>query len=154
MKQHQDSLQMHQRHGRPALGALLALALGLHAAGAALAQSAAEAPITPQTYIACQIAARQATITGMEERLALVNRGAAAVERRSAGEMSRNRVTLAFHGCGYGASALAAYAHSHAAEVATFLAQNPSHQARLEATATRVTNLSAQMPAVSPSAKR
>ncbi|MBL8350365.1 MAG: hypothetical protein JNL87_08605 [Burkholderiaceae bacterium] len=115
---------------------------------------AAAAPViqevlTPAQYFECQIAARQATVQGLEQRAAQLNKaGVSDAERRAAGEMSRHRVTLALHNCGrQTASTLGAYGHRNADELQTWLNANPQVRARLDALARRVASLSAQMPA-------
>jgi hypothetical protein len=112
--------------------------------------------LTPAQYFECQIAARQATVKGLEERAAQINKvGVTEAEKRAAGEMARHRVTLAIYGCGkQTASTLGAYGHRNADELQTWLNANPQVKARLEALSQRVAGLSSQMPAVSPSAKR
>ena len=112
--------------------------------------------LTHAQYFECQIAARQATLQGLEERVKLVGKpGASDAERQAADDLSRNRVTLAMHACGkQNASTLGAYAHRNADELQTWLNANPQVKARLDAEAQRVGSLAAQMPAVSPSAKR
>lgn len=112
--------------------------------------------LTPAQYFECQIAARQATVQGLEERAKVVNKpDATAAEKRNAGELARHRVTLAMHSCGQqNASTLGAYAHRNAEALQTWLNANPQVKARLDALSERVASLSAQMPAVSPSAKR
>jgi phage shock protein A len=134
---------------------LLTLLPALACAPAAAAPGIAEV-LTPAQYFECQIAARQATVKGLEERASQVNKaGVTDADRRAAGEMARHRVTLAMHGCGQQtASALGAYGHRNAEELQTWLNANPQVKARLDALAQRVASLSSQMPAVSPSAKR
>ena len=112
--------------------------------------------LTHAQYFECQIAARQATVKGLEERARLVGKpGASDAEKQAAGELSRNRVTLAMHACGkQNASTLGAYAHRNADELQTWLNANAQVKARLDALSQRVSGLSTQMPAVSPSAKR
>ena len=110
--------------------------------------------LTPAKYFDCQIAARQATLQGLQERQALVNREASKEQKNAAGEMNRQRVGLAFYQCGYGAAELGAYAHRSGEELQTWLNANPQVKARLDEQARRVASHSAQMPAVSPSAKR
>jgi hypothetical protein len=115
-----------------------------------------EEVLTPAQYFECQIAARQATVQGLEERARLVNKpDATDAQKSAAGELSRHRVTLAMYSCGkQNASTLGAYAHRNAEELQTWLNANPQVKARLDVLSQRVASLSAQMPAVSPSAKR
>ncbi len=112
--------------------------------------------LTPAQYFDCQIAARQATVQGLEERATQISKpGATDADKRNVGEMARHRVTLAMYACGkQDASALGAYAHRNAEELKTWLNANPQVKVRLDALGQRVANLSSQMPAVSPSAKR
>lgn len=116
----------------------------------------AQEVLTPAQYFECQIAARQATVDGLLERVARLNQpGVTEAEKRNAGELARHRVTLAMHACGrQDASMLGAYAHRNAEELQTWLNANPQVKARLDALGRRVSSLSSQMPAVSPSAKR
>jgi hypothetical protein len=111
--------------------------------------------ITPARYFQCQIDARQATIDGMQERSATVQRADAnAGEKRAAGELARHKVTVALYACGkQDPGALAAYAHRNAEVLQVWLNANPQVQARLDAQAQRIAGLSKQLPAVSPSAK-
>jgi hypothetical protein len=125
------------------------------------AQQAAAAPdlqevLTPAQYFECQIAARQATLQGLEERAAQGRQaGVSDAQKRAAGEAARERVTVALYACGrQNASTLGAYAHRHAETLQTWLNANPQVKARLDALGQRVASLSSQMPAVSPSAKR
>ena len=117
---------------------------------------AIEEVITPAQYFQCQIAAREATIQGMQERATQVSKpGATEADKRNAGEMSRHRVTLALYACGkHNAGTLGAYAHRNADELQAWLNANPQVKARLDEQARRVAALAAQMPAVSPSARR
>lgn len=112
--------------------------------------------LTPAQYFECQIAARQATVQGLEERARQANKvGQTAAEKRAAGEVARERVTIAMYTCGnQDASTLGAYAARNAEELQTWLNANPQVKARLDALGERVRSLSMQMPAVSPSAKR
>ena len=112
--------------------------------------------LTPAQYFECQIAARQATVEGLQERAGRLSQpGVTEADKRNAGELARHRVTLAMHACGrQDASMLGAYAHRNAEELQTWLNANPQVKARLDALGQRVTSLSSQMPAVSPSAKR
>jgi hypothetical protein len=112
--------------------------------------------LTPAQYFDCQIAARQATVQGLEQRATQINKPSATdADKRNAGEMARHRVTLAMYACGkQDASALGAYGHRNAEELQTWLNANPQARARLDALGQRVASLSSQMPAVSPSAKR
>jgi hypothetical protein len=135
--------------------------LALAAVWTALPASTLGAPgieevITPAQYFDCQIAARQATVKGLQERATLANQaGATDKDKRAAGERSRHRVTLAMYACGrQDASTLGAYAHRNADELQTWLNANPQVKARLDALSKQVATISAQMPAVSPSAKR
>ncbi len=115
---------------------------------------AGQAGLTPQRYFECQVAARKATVQGLQERQALLARQASQQHERQAGETSRGRVMLAHYQCGYEPQALGAYAHSHAEQLKEYLQANPQMQARLEEQARKVAQMSAQMPAVAPSAKR
>lgn len=112
--------------------------------------------LTPAQYFECQIAARQATVQGLEERVAQFNKpGVSDADKRNAGEMARHKVSVAMHACGkQDASTLGAYAHRNAEELKTWLNANPQVKARMDALAQKVASLSSQMPAVSPSAKR
>jgi hypothetical protein len=112
--------------------------------------------LTPAQYFECQIAARQATIQGLQERASQVSQaGVTDAQKRAAGEMARERVTLAMYACGkQNPSTLGAYAHRNADELQTWLNANPQVKAKLDALSQSVTSLSSQMPAVSPSAKR
>jgi len=112
--------------------------------------------LTSAQYFECQIAARQATIQGLQERATQISKpGITDAEKRASGEMARQRVTLAMYRCGkQTASTLGAYAHRNAEELQTWLNANPQMKARLDALSQQVTSLSSQMPAVSPSAKR
>ena len=134
---------------------LLAL-LPMFGATAVSAAPGTQEVLTPAQYFECQIAARQATIQGLQERALQVNQaGATDAQKRAAGEMARERVTLAMHGCGrQNASTLGAYGHRNAEELQTWLNANPQVKAQLDALSQRVASLSSQMPAVSPSAKR
>ena len=134
---------------------LLALPLALACLAASAAPGMQEV-LTPAQYFECQIAARQATVRGLEERAAQANQaGISDAQKRAAGELARERVTLAMYACGkQNASTLGAYAHRNADLLQTWLNANPQVQARLDALGQRVTSLSSQMPAVSPSAKR
>jgi hypothetical protein len=128
----------------------LAAALICIAAGAANAQ----AGLTPARYFECQIAARQATVAGLEERQAFLGKGSAtSAERQASDEQARDRVTKAFARCGYSAGTLGSYAHRNADELQAWLAANPQVKAQLDAVGQRVTNISARMQAASPSAK-
>lgn len=115
-----------------------------------------EEVLTPAQYFECQIAARQATVQGLEERAAQMKKvGMTDAERRAAGELARARVTLAMYGCGkQSASTLGAYGHRHADELQTWLNANPQVKARLDALAQRVAGLSSQMPVNAPATKR
>ncbi len=134
----------------------LATALALCAAHTAQAAPGIEEVITPAQYFECQIAARQATLKGLKERAALAGKpGTTEADKRAAGDLSQARVAMAMYGCGrQNASTLGAYAHRNAEVLQTWLNANPQVKARLDEQARQVAQLSAQMPAVSPSAKR
>ena len=112
--------------------------------------------LTPAQYFECQLAARQATVVGLQERAAQMGQtNLTDAQKRTSGEVARERVTLAMYRCGrQNASTLGAYAHRNADELQTWLAANPQMKARLDTLSQQITSLSGQMPAVSPSAKR
>jgi hypothetical protein len=114
--------------------------------------------LTPAQYFNCQIAAREATLKGLEERAQLMkNPTATLAEKRSAGEITRHRVSLAMASCGQpNAGTLGAYAHRNADALQTWLNANPPVQAQLDALSQRVAGLSSQMapPAASQSGQR
>ena len=112
--------------------------------------------LTPAQYFECQLAARQATVVGLQERAAQMGQtNLTDAQKRTNGEVARERVTLAMYSCGrQNASTLGAYAHRNADELQTWLAANPQMKARLDTLSQQITSLSGQMPAVSPSAKR
>lgn len=120
------------------------------------ANSGIKEVLTPAQYFECQIAAQRATVQGLEERLQMKAKvNATAAEKRQAGDAARQRVTLAMYACGQqNASTLGAYAARNADLLQTWLNANPQAQARLDTTTRRIAELSQQMPAVSPSAKR
>lgn len=135
--------------------ALLSLLAALAGTPAAAAPGVKEV-LSPAQYFECQIAARQATVQGLQERAAQINKvGVTDADRRATGELARQRVTVAMYACGkQTASTLGAYGHRNAEELQTWLNANPQVKARLDALAQSVASLSSQMPAVSPSAKR
>lgn len=107
----------------------------------------AQSGLTPAVYFECQIAARQATVAGLQERQAMLSKGRGTnAERQAAAEMARSRVTQAFGKCGYSASVLGAYAHRNADLLQTWLAENPQVKDRLDAEAQRVASLVDQAP--------
>jgi hypothetical protein len=112
--------------------------------------------LTPAQYFECRIAALEATVPGMEERAGLLNKqGTTVTELNAVGDRSQARVTMALYACGrQNGSTLAAYAHRNAEDLRTWLNANPQVKARLDAMNLRVATLAAQMPSVSPSAKR
>lgn len=137
-----------------ATGGLLLLLSGVVAL--AMAAPGSQEVLTPALYFDCQIAARQATITGLEERAAQAAKpGLTDAERRLAGEVARQRVSLAMHNCGrQDAATLGAYAHRHAEQLQAWLNANAPVKARLDAQRQRVASLASQMPAVAPPAQR
>jgi hypothetical protein len=107
----------------------------------------AQGGLTPAVYFECQIAARQATVAGLQERQVMLSKGRGTnAERQAAGEAARSRVTQAFGKCGYSANVLGAYAHRNAELLQTWLAENPQVQERLDAEAQRVASLVDQAP--------
>jgi hypothetical protein len=130
----------------------------LLAAMAQLGRAASPYPevLTADQYFDCQIAAREASLEGMRERLKLQGKvNTTAAEKRRSDEVARGRVTLAMRACGkQTASTLGAYAHRNSEELRTWLVAHPHIQARLADLRRQVTALSDQMQAVSPSAKR
>ena len=131
--------------------ALLLLAATTLSAGAA---AGIEEVLTPAQYFDCQIAARQATIVGLQERAAMPA-DAAEADKLAAGDRSRERVRMAMYACGrQDAATLGAYAHRNAELLQTWLNANPQVKAQLDAQAKQVEAISAQMPAVAPSAQR
>jgi hypothetical protein len=112
--------------------------------------------LSPAQYFECQVAARQATIVGLQERAAQMGQtNLTDAQRRSSDEAARARVTMAMYSCGkQNAGTLGAYAHRNADELRTWLNANPQMKARLDALSQQVISLSGQMPAVSPAAKR
>ena len=134
------------------LAALMALTAGTIAGAAPGIQEV----LTPAQYFECQIAARQATVQGLEERVAQGRKtGVTDADKRAAGEAARNKVTVAMYGCGrQNASTLGAYGHRNAEELQTWLNANPQVKARLDELGKRVASLSSQMPAAAPPVKR
>jgi hypothetical protein len=113
----------------------------------------AQSGLTPAAYFECQIAARQATVAGLQERQATLSKGRGTnAERQATAETARARVTQAFGKCGYSASVLGAYAHRNADLLQSWLAENPQVQARLDAEAQRVAGLVDQAPSAEAAA--
>ncbi|TAK83024.1 MAG: hypothetical protein EPO12_06420 [Aquabacterium sp.] len=108
------------------------LALAVAAALLAPAAMAQSATVDPARYVQCQIAARQATLRGVQERGELTARQAASDQLRASDERARSAVDAAFAGCGHTASALGAYAHRHAAEIEAWLQAHPEQQQALD----------------------
>lgn len=129
-------------HGLWALA--IALLLELAAVQPASAQAVA---IGPARYFRCQLAAREATIVGVQERALLLSRQAAQAELNAAGERSRLRVEMAFTNCGYRSDELAAYAQQNAEVVNTWLATHPEIQARMAELRARMQAVSERIPA-------
>ena len=116
---------------------------GLLAVLAAVTPSAqAQSTIGPKRYFQCHIAAKQATLTGLEERAALLAKGASAAELAAAGERSQLRVDLAFQNCGADATTLAAYAYQQSELNADWLARSPKTKARLDELSLQIAVLS------------
>ena len=88
--------------------------------------------LTPSRYFDCQIAARQSSLAGMQERQTLQQKRASPEHLESAAATNRGRVELAFHRCGHSPSALAAYAHRYHEELKTWLVLNPQANARIQ----------------------
>jgi hypothetical protein len=110
----------------------------------------AQTPIpdpTPAQYFACQIAARQATINGLQERLSMAQISASPAEQQAQAERARTLVSIAFNDCGYTVNTLSAYAHRAKTPLQTWLQTHPTVQTQLDDTAKRIANISAQMPA-------
>lgn len=122
---------------------LLASLFCLVASAAALAETASGV----ERYFQCQIAAREATIVGLEERAALlVNPATTDRELDAASQRSSNRVDAAFSRCGYSSDQLAAYAHTYNDALKAWLAANPATQTKLDTLRARVQALASQMP--------
>jgi hypothetical protein len=138
---------------RKTIGLLCGLAL-LPSVG--LCAPAVKEVLTPAGYFQCQIAAQQATIQGIEERARLLNDvNATDAEKRAAGELSRQRVTMVMYACGrQNASTLGAYAHRNANALQAWLNANPAVKTRLDAQRQRIAELSSQMSAAAPANKR
>ena len=115
----------------------------------ARAEPGVEEVLTPASYFECQIAAQEATVVGLRERAAQLNRtDMTPQQRQNAGAVARERVSLAMYACHkQSGSTLGAYAHRHADELKAWLAANPQVQARLQAVGQRIKGLSEQMPA-------
>jgi hypothetical protein len=123
--------------------------------GIAASAAGAQVGLTPARYFECQIAARQATLVGLEERQELLSKGnITAADRQASEEQARNRVTQAFASCGYSVGALGAYAYRNPDELQSWLNANPAVKAQLDAVGQRVASISEQTPATSPSVKR
>jgi hypothetical protein len=122
---------------------LLASLAGLFCFGAAQP----EASNGVERYFQCQIAAREATIVGLEERAALLAKPATTDrELDAASQRSSNRVDAAFIRCGYSSDQLAAYAHTYNDALKAWLAANPATQTKLDTLRARVQTLASQMP--------
>lgn len=121
-----------------------------------LAAAGVQEVLSPAQYFECQVSMRRATIVGLQERVAQMNRtDITDAQKRASGDVARERVTLAMYACGkQNASMLGAYAYRNAEELQTWLNANPKMKARLDALSQQVAGISSQMPVVSPSAKR
>lgn len=88
--------------------------------------------LTPARYFDCQLATRQSSLAGMQERQTLQQKRAGPEQLESAAATNRGRVELAFYRCGHSPSALAAYAHRYHEELKTWLVLNPQTNARIQ----------------------
>ena len=132
-----------------------ALALMALIPSLACAAPGIEEVLTPAQYFDCQVAARQATIRGVQDRAVQLNKvGVTEAQKRSDSDLARDRVTVAMYACGkQTASTLGAYAHRNAEQLQTWLNANPQMNAKLDALSQQVNSLSTQMSAASPSPK-
>lgn len=123
---------------------------GLLLAGLSLTGIAQE--MTPARYVAMDLEVRQATVTGAEERLALVEAGAGPDAQFAADAEVQERVGAIYRGYGTTGSQAAAWATRNRQAILDWLAEHPDRQADydrleglLEATSARL-----QALAVSP----
>lgn len=114
-----------------------------------------EEVLTPAQYFDCQIAAQEAAIVGLQERVAQQGKpGISDAQRRATAELARERITLAIYNCGrQTAATLGAYAHRNAEELKTWLVAHPKMRERLDDQVRRRSALSARL-SVNPSASR
>jgi hypothetical protein len=139
--------RLQERAGESAAQKHYLVPLLLACATCAQAQTPIADP-TPAQYFACQIAARQATINGLQERLSMAQISSASpAEQQAQAERARTLVSIAFNDCGYTVNTLSAYAHRAKTPLQTWLQTHPTVQTQLDDTAKRIANISAQMPA-------
>ncbi len=101
--------------------------------------------LTPERYFACQTAARQASLAGMQQRQTMHRKGAdtATIDRQ--GQTSSARVSLAFHQCGHSPAELGAYAYRNREELKTWLLKNPAVSSRMAEEGRKIQAQSDQM---------
>jgi hypothetical protein len=122
----------------------LVLSALLACCGAAGAADSAP-PLTPERYFACQMAARQASLAGMQQRQTLHRKSADATTLDRHGQTSSARVSLAFHQCGHSPAELGAYAHRNREQLKTWLLLNPTMRSRMAEEGRKIHALADQM---------
>ena len=109
---------------------------------------AAAQGLSPERFVRADIEAREATLVGMEARLALLQRHADNATQEQLEDVNRRRVTTVFTRYGTTGSAHAAYGTQHRTAIAAWLEAHPEWQRRYAAVAARFDQLSQQIDAV------
>lgn len=114
------------------LGALLLAATSVFAA-----------ELTPETFLRADIEARQATISGMADRLALLSTGTSTLqEQAQLNAVSEQKVSAVFGKYGTTQSNHLVYAEKNAAAIAEFLEANPDYQSTFDSLSSQFSDIS------------
>lgn len=104
--------------------------------------------VGPEVYYRCEVAARRATLVGVQERVVLLGRNAGASQLSSASERSRTRVAAAYQACGSDSATLAAYAARAGDQLQDWLNDHPEVEQQLSDLSLKLRQLSAQLTPV------
>ena len=111
--------------------------------------SAAAQEWSPERFVRADIAAREATLAGMEARLAMLQRGADDKTQAQLDTEIRRQVAAVFSHYRTTGPAHAAYGSRHSDAILAWLADHPDWQRRYDELAARFDGLSRQLEALS-----
>ncbi|MFA7062096.1 MAG: hypothetical protein WC156_14920 [Pedobacter sp.] len=107
------------------------------------ATSVFAAELTPETFVQADMEARQATIKGMSDRLALLSSRTATVqEETQLNAVTEQQVSAVFIKFGTTQSDHLVYAEKNAAAIADFLEANPDYQATNDSLSAQFSDIS------------
>lgn len=121
---------------------------------ALLAQASVAQELTPARYVELDLAVRQATVEGVEARLALEGAGARPDAIHQRDDQTRQRVTRLYQHYGATPARAVAWASSNGQAIEDWLAEHPGQRAEYDRLARRLDAASSQLQSLTSATDR